>query len=146
MTPAEWNSGGSWSRLTPEMKADLSRLAQFTQDLPLAKLNPRALKIANSDAVVRAWGVAGNEGGLFWVQDFSTEGKSIDEVRSLVTVRKNVQVEIIGLDDGNYLIQPFDTWQGTYLDAFEVNCKANEICIFALPDFTSDMAFKITLE
>ena len=143
MTPAEWNSGGSWGRLTPEMKADLSRLAQFTQDMPLAKWNPQTLNISSSDAVVRGWGVAGKDGGLFWVQDFSAEGKTIEEVRSSVTERANVQIEITGLVEGSYSIQPFETWQGKYLDALEVNCKANEACIFTLPGFTSDMAFKI---
>jgi hypothetical protein len=143
MTPAEWNSGGSWGRLTPEMKADLSRLAQFTQDMPLAKWNPQALNISSGDAVVRGWGVAGNDGGLFWMQDFSAEGKSIEEVRESVAVRTNVQIEITGLAEGNYSIQPFDTWQGIYLDEFDVNCKVNEACSITLPAFSSDMAFKI---
>ena len=143
MTPAEWNSGGSWGRLTPEMKADLNHLAQFTQALPLAKWNPQALKISTNVTVVRGWGVAGNDGGLFWVQDFSAEGKPIDEVRASITVRANVQVEITGLAEGTYSIQPFETWQGIYLDSFDVNCKANKLCVFALPDITSDMAFKL---
>ena len=143
MTPAEWNSGGSWGRLTPEMKADLSRLAQFTQDMPLAKWNPQALNITSSDAVMRGWGVAGKDGGLFWVQDYSAEGKTIEEVRLSITVRSNVQIEIAGLAEGSYSIQPFDTWQGKYLDAFDINCKTNEPCTLNLPDLSSDMAFKI---
>jgi hypothetical protein len=143
MTPAEWNSGGSRGRLTSEMKADLSRLAQFTQDMPLAKWNPQPLKISSTDAVVRGWGVAGRDGGLFWVQDFSAEGKSIEEVRSSVTLRSTVQVEITDLAEGTYSIQPFDTWQGNYLGEFEISCKANEPCVLTLPDFTSDMAFKV---
>ena len=143
MTPAEWNSGGSFGRLTPEMKADLSRLAEFTQTLPLAQWNPQPLKILSGDAAVRGWGVAGKEGGIFWVQDFSAEGKSIEEVRSSGVVRTNVKVEITGLAEGAYSIEPFDTWQGTTLAALSLNCKANEACIITLPDFTSDMAFKI---
>lgn len=143
MTPAEWNSGGSWGRLTPEMKADLSHLARFTQDMPLAKWNPQALIISSNDPVVRGWGVAGKDGGLFWVQDFSAEGKSIEEVRSSVIMRSKVQIEITGLVEGDYSIQPFDTWQGTTLNSFDVNCKANEACTITLPDFASDMAFKI---
>ena len=143
MTPAEWNSGGSWGRLTPEMKSDLSHLAQFMQDTPLAKWNPQVLSVSSSDVVVRGWGVAGADGGLFWVQDFSAEGKSIEEVRASVTVRANVQIEITGLSEGAYSIQPFDTWQGLYLESFDVNCKMNEACTLDLPDFSSDMAFKI---
>jgi hypothetical protein len=143
MTPAEWNSGGSWSRLTPEMKADLSRLAEFTKDMPLAKWNPQALQISSSDMVVRGWGVPGNDGGLLWIQDFSAEEKTIEEVRSSINARTNVQIELTGLAEGNYSIQPFDTWQGVFLETFDMNCKANEVCIFIVPNFTSDMAFKI---
>ena len=143
MTPAEWNSGGSWSRMTPEMNADISRLAMFVNDLPLAQWNPSELKITSSDSEVRAWGVAGNEGGLFWVQDFSLQGKSIDEVRSSMPLRSGVQMETQGLAVGTHIVTPYDTWQGNYLDPFEVDCTAGTTCVISLPDFTSDIAFKI---
>jgi hypothetical protein len=143
MTPAEWNSGGSWSRMTPEMNADISRLAMFVNDLPLAQWNPSELKITSSESEVRAWGVAGNDGGLFWVQDYSLQGKSIDEVRSLMTVRSGVQMETQGLAVGTYTVIPYDTWQGNYLDAFDVDCTAGTTCVISLPDFTSDIAFKL---
>jgi hypothetical protein len=143
MTPAEWNSGGSWGRMTPEMNADISRLALFAKDLPLAKWNPSALGLTSSDPQIRGWGVAGEDGGLFWVQDFALEGKSIEEVRASTTVRSNVEITINGMTEGNYSIQPYDTWQGLTLDAMDVDCKANEPCVVSLPDFTSDMAFKI---
>src|SRR5687768_6710326 len=70
MTPAEWNSGNAWGRMTPEMNADINRLAQFVRDIPLAEWDPSKLEITPSDTKVRAWGLAGNNGGLFWVQDF----------------------------------------------------------------------------
>jgi len=143
MTPAEWNSGGAWGRMTPEMNADISRFAQFVSDMPLAEWDPSKLQITSSDAEVRAWGLAGNEGGLFWAQDFSLEGKSIDEVRSSMPVRTGVQVEVQGMAAGSYTIQPYDTWQGVYLDEFDLECKDGESCIIPLPEFTSDMAFKI---
>jgi len=143
MTPAEWNSGGAWGRMTPEMNADISRFAQFVSDMPLAKWNPSKLQITSSDAEVRAWGLAGSDGGLFWVQDFSLQGKSIDEVRSSMPVRAGVQVEIQGISPGLYTIHPYDTWQGIYLDIFDVQCIDGEACTIVLPDFTSDMAFKI---
>jgi len=142
MTPAEWNSGGSFGEMTPEMNADISRLAQFVKDMPLAKWHPSALQITVSDKQVRAWGLAGNDGGLFWVQDVSLEGKSIDVIRNSITVRKNVQVEIQGLSAGLYTIIPYDTWQGIDLKSFDVECSSNP-CTSALPDFKSDIAFKI---
>ena len=146
MTPAEWNSGGAWGRMTPEMSADVSRLAVFVQDLPLAEWNPSKLDINLSDAEVRAWGLAGDGGGLFWVQDFSLEGRSIEEMRTAMPDRSGIQVEVIGLAAGSYTVQPYDTWQGIYLDDLDVECGKGEPCVISLPDFTSDMAFKIIRE
>jgi len=143
MTPAEWNSGGAWGRMTPEMNADIGRFAGFVMDMPLAEWNPSKLQITSSDAQVRAWGLAGEQGGLFWAQDFSLEGKSIDEVRSAMSVRVGVQMDVQGMAAGSYTIHPYDTWQGVYLDAFDVVCTDGEPCTIALPDFTSDMAFMI---
>jgi Domain of unknown function (DUF5060) len=141
MTPAEWNSGGAWGRMTLEMNADISRLAHFVMDMPLAQWNPSKLEITSSDAEVRAWGVAGHDGGLFWVQDFSLEGKSIEEVRKGMPVRTDVQLVVQGIAAGSYTIRPYNTWQGIYLDSFDVECNEGESCLIALPDFTSDMAF-----
>jgi hypothetical protein len=143
MTPAEWNSGGSWGRPTDEMKADMTRLGRFVADIPLVKLNPTRLELASSDPQVRGWGLAGSEGGLFWVQDFSPEGKPIADVRSSQSVRQGVSVEIAGLSAGTYLISPYDTWQGVYLVPIEVTCLAGQGCFIPLPDFRADMAFKI---
>ena len=143
LTPAEWNSGGAWGRMTPEMNADISRLAQFVSGMPLAQWNPSQLTITVSDTDVRAWGVAGNEGGLFWVQDFSLAGQPIDEVRSSMPLRSEVQVNLQGLAAGSYTIQPYDTWQGVYVDELNIECAEGEACTVDLPGFTSDMAFKI---
>ena len=142
MTPAEWNSGGAWGRMTPEMNADISRFAQFVADLPLAQWNPTKLEITSSDAAVRAWGLAGSDGGLFWVQDFSLAGRPIEEVRNEMTLRSGIQVTLQGLSEGSYAIHPYDTWQGVYLDEISVECTDGEACVINLPDFTSDIAFK----
>jgi hypothetical protein len=146
MTPAEWNSGGAWGEMTPAMLADIGRLAQFVSGMPLAQWNPSPLKVSSSDPQVRGWGVAGRDGGLFWVQDFSLEGRSIEEVRAGQTIRKGVRVEFQGLAGGAYAITPYDTWQGTYLTAVDVTCSDGKPCTIALPDFKSDMAFKIERE
>jgi len=57
MTPAEWNSGGAWGRMTPEMYADLGRFASFVEDIPLAKWNPFALRVTTNDGQVRGGGL-----------------------------------------------------------------------------------------
>lgn len=146
MTPAEWNSGGSWMRMSDEMLADMNRLGQFVADLPLAELNPAALQMSSSDPTVRGWGVAGEAGGLFWVQDFALDGRPIEEVRANETVRQGVVMEMEGLSDGRHTITPYDTWQGLYLEPFVVECTTGQTCAIPLPDFQADMAFKITRE
>jgi hypothetical protein len=47
------------------------------------------------------------------------------------------------LAGGTYTIRPYDTWQGKYLDAFEVSCSEGTACAVALPDFKADMAFRV---
>jgi hypothetical protein len=143
MTPAEWNSGGSWGWLTPEMVADLGRLKTFIADIPLAQLNPEPLEIRSEGAEVRGWGVAGEEGGLIWVQDFSLQGRPLAEVRQMLTLRSGVQLEVRGLAAGTYTVHPFDTWGGTYLEASEVTCEASDLCRLPLPNFRSDLALEI---
>jgi hypothetical protein len=108
-------------------------------------LNPSPLEIGSSDPQVRGWGVAGEEGGLFWVQDFSLQGQGIEAVRANQTVRSGLRVDTVGLAGGTYTITPFDTWQGTYLEPFEVDCTEGQTCTIALPDFVADMAFQIDL-
>jgi hypothetical protein len=143
MTPAEWNSGGSWGRPTPEMKADMARFIQFVEPIALARLNPQRIGLAFSDEQVRGWGIAGVDGGLFWAQDFSMQGRPIQEVRADETVRSGVQVEITGLAGGEYTITPYDTWQGVYLEPIRVACEDGQACLVSLPDFQKDMAFRI---
>jgi hypothetical protein len=144
LTPAEWNSGGSWAEMTPEMNADIGRLGNFVAGIPLVELNPSSLQLSSSDPQVRGWGVAGKDGGLFWVQDFSLEGKSMQEIRQDDTVRQGVEMDVQGLAGGTYIIMPYDTWQGIFLEAFEVSCTEGQACKIALPSFHADMAFKIT--
>ncbi len=143
MTPAEWNSGGSFGEMTPAMNADILRLSQFVSDLPLAKLNPLPLTIISHDPGLRAWGISGREGGLFWVQDFSMEDHSIDAVRQNQSVRRNVQMDIQGLAGGTYTLTPFDTWKGTYAAPFEITCTEGQSCPVTLPALLMDMAYKI---
>ncbi len=143
MTPAEWNDRGAWGAFTPDMIADIDRLGQFVSGIPLARLNPSPLEIDSDVAQVRGWGVAGSDGGLFWVQDFSLEGLPIEQVRANQQVRQGVQVHLQGLTGGTYTVTPFDTWQGKFLASFDVTCTEGQPCGIALPDFKADMAFKL---
>jgi hypothetical protein len=144
MTPAEWNSSGAWMQMTPDMYADQNRLSRFVAEIPLAWWDPIALTIESSDPEVRAWGVAGDEGGLFWVQDSSTESLEINEVRENQTLRNGVSLEVTGLPAGTWQITPYDTWKGFFLDTFVVSCGEGPACVIPLPNFRADMAFKVT--
>ena len=86
--------------------------------------------------------MAGLDGGLIWVQDFSLQGQSIEEVRANQTIRSGAQLEIQGLAEGSYNLTPYDTWQGIFLPSFEVICTAGQACQIPVPDFTADLAFK----
>ncbi|MBN2388207.1 MAG: DUF5060 domain-containing protein [Anaerolineales bacterium] len=143
LTPAEWNSGGSWGRMTAEMNADLERLGRFVADLPLARMDPSPLLIGSRNPQVRAWGLAGENSGLFWVQDFALQGSPIDVIRADGRIREGVQLEIRGLAGGTYVIKPYDTWRGQYLASFEVVCREAQTCTLTLPNFHNDLAFKL---
>ncbi len=140
--PAEWN-GGTWGEMTPEMLADTARIAQFLADIPLVKWNPSTLGIASNDPRIRGWGVAGESGGLFWIQDYTMEGKPVAEVRQYNVTRQGVAVEIKGLAAGTYIVTPFDTWKGAFLPPFEITCSGSGPCAVLLSDFQSDMAFRL---
>ena len=144
MTPAEWNSGGSWGRMTPEMNADLHRLSIFVADLHLAELDPSELWVEVNDENVRGWGIAGQEGGMVWVQDYSLEGGTIEDIRNLTHSRSGVQVELIGLETGIYEVAYYDTWQGVFLDISEIKCE-DTTCVLILPDFYADLAIRLTM-
>jgi hypothetical protein len=141
-TPAEWNSG-AWMEMTPEMLADTSRLAQFLDEIPLVKWNPSALEITSVHPKIRGWGVAGEPGGLFWVQDYTMEGESIEAVRGYSAIRNGVTLKISGLSAGTYAVTPYNPWSGEFLAPVEVNCGGSGSCAVPLPDFRSDMAFRL---
>lgn len=141
MTPAEWNGGGSWGNMTQEMSDDIARLAKFVGELPLVKWNPSPLKISTKDEDIRAWGVAGADGGLIWVQNFTLEGKNIITIRKDRSQRKGVKLQIQGLPAGKYIFTPYNTWLGTYVKPIEVTCT--DTCELKVPTLHNDMAFKI---
>lgn len=143
MTPAEWNSGGPWGEMTSKMLADLKRLGEFISQIPLAKLDPSPLEVTSNEPLLRGWGVAGKNGGLVWLQDFSLQGKSLEIIRSGQNELSEVETEIKGLSSGTFTITPFNTWEGNFLPGYEVTCNAGQVCEIPLPDFKSDIAFKI---
>jgi hypothetical protein len=144
MTPAEWNSGGNWARMTDEMNADLVRLNTFVQDLPLAQWDPDLVEVTTSQPEeTRAWGLAGEDGGLIWVQDYSLAGLNAKEIRAAQVERSGVEIQVEGLVAGSWTVTPYDTWTGEFLEAVQIECVTGESCAISLPAFLGDIAMRI---
>jgi hypothetical protein len=54
-----------------------------------------------------------------------------------------VTLEISGLAAGTYAVTPYNTWSGEFLAPLEVTCGGSGSCAVPLPDFQSDMAFRL---
>jgi len=147
MTPTEWNDFNTWGTMTDEMKQHISYLSDFVSLLPLAAWDPVPLEIGSTSHRIRAWGLAGKQGGFVWVQDHTLEGLDIALVRAGKEVRTNVSVNISGLSSGRYRIFPYNTWSGQFSDSFDITCEiqVDPICTILLPEFTSDIAFRLEL-
>lgn len=141
LTPTEWNDGGAFGRFDAEMAADMARLAAFVEAVPLVTYDPERVSVSSSEPGLRGWGVAGEGGGVIWVQDFTTEGGTMEEIRANTTVWDGASVAIDGLAEGTWTIRPFDTWAGAWLEPTTVECAGS--CSIQLPDFTSDIAIAL---
>jgi hypothetical protein len=133
-TPMEWNDGNAWGRMTDEMYAQMSHLATFVADLPLAYLNPAPLDVTADDEGVSAWGLIGEDKEVvfFWAQDVAPE-----------ETRTGVAIAVEGLASGVYRVLPFDTWQGVYLDESQSTADASGRLTVTLPPFSSDIAVRL---
>jgi hypothetical protein len=144
VTPIEWNDGFGYGEFDQSMQEDMARFATFVEEVPLVTYDPDALGVMLDDPDVRGWGVAGDAGGLFWVQDFALEGATMDEIRAADTVRSGVIATVDSLAGGIWTVTPYDTWTGEWLEPFTVECPPDAPCVVALPDFSRDLAFKLS--
>lgn len=141
-TPIEWNDRRLFGVFDDEMKADMRRFADFIEEVPLVVYDPEKLPLRISNPEVRGWGLAGETGGVVWVQDFALDGVTIEEIRADQTVRSGVTVTVDGLAAGSWTLSPYDTWQGVWLDDIVVECSGTS-CELPLPDFSSDVAIHL---
>lgn len=137
-TPIEWNDGYAYNTFTDEMAADSARLADFVEALPLVHLAPEPVDLSFSNEHLRGWGVVGEQGGVVWIQDFALEDKDLDTQRA-GRLLETTTVEIDGLGSGSWLILPYNTWTGEWMDDIIVEC-GNGPCAIDLPTFTKDIA------
>ncbi|MEX2134518.1 MAG: DUF5060 domain-containing protein [Acidimicrobiia bacterium] len=141
ITPTEWNDGGAFGRFDEEMAADMARLAAFVEAVPLVTYNPEKVAVTASEPGLRGWGVAGDGGGVIWVQDFTAEDGTMEEIRGNTTMWSGASLEIAGMPEGTWIVRAYDTWGGQWLAPGTVGCA--EVCSILLPDFTSDIAIAL---
>lgn len=138
-TPIEWNDAGGFGRFDAEMAADMARLARFVEEVPLVTYNPESVEVLPGDPALRGWGVVGESGGVIWVQDFSMEGGTMDEIRANQRTWSGASLAVTGIPEGAWTIRPYDTWSGEWMDPTSVECGP-ATCSIPLPDFRSDLA------
>lgn len=142
LTPTEWNDQSAFGTFDEPMQEDMRRFSDFIEDVPLVVYDPEPIDIASSDPEVRGWGLAGERGGLVWVQDFALETASMEEIRADETVRSNVTITIDALSTGTWTVTPYDTWTGAWLEPVVVECPGGP-CDVVLPAFHSDLALHL---
>jgi len=132
MAPLDWNDGGSWEDLTPEMYDHGGYLVGFASAIPFDQLDlgPATLSIGSE---FKAWGMRGSNLGYLWVQDTSP-----GEVNSGVTLT------ISGLTDGLWELRWYNTWTGTYDVGTISDTSSGSSMTTTVPDFTSDIACKFS--
>ena len=142
LTPTEWNDQRAFGTFDDAMQQDMRRFADFVEQVPLVVYDPERVEIASSDPDVRGWGLAGDRGGVVWVQDFSLDGVGMEEIRADQTVRSDVTVTVDALAAGTWTASPFNTWSGEWLGEIVFECAGGP-CQITLPEFHSDLALHL---
>jgi hypothetical protein len=142
ITPVEWNDAGGFGRFDAEMAADMARLAQFVEEVPLVAFNPESIEVLSGEPTLRGWGVVGEAGGVIWVQDSSMEGGTMEEIRGNLMIWSGASISVTGIPEGTWTIRPYDTWNGEWLVQTSVECGPDS-CSIPLPDFSSDLAMAL---
>lgn len=142
LTPTEWNDQRAFGTFDEPMQEDMRRFAEFVEEVPLVVYDPETVEIVSSDVEVRGWGLAGESGGMIWVQDFALETADIDEIRTDETVRSDVNVTVDSLASGTWTVTPYDTWVGEWLEPFVIECVGGP-CQISVPPFHSDVALHL---
>ena len=101
-----------------------------------------AVAVTSSHEQVRGWAVVGERGGVLWAQDFAFEGHTIDEIRADQPLRRGVTMTLDAIPAGDWVIGPYDTWQGAWLESLQVECRGGP-CPIPLPEFTRDIALAL---
>jgi hypothetical protein len=143
LTPTELNDRNAFGTFGEEMRADMQRLAEFVEKIPMVILDPEHLTVDIDHPEVRGWGVAGEIGGFSWIQDFALDDGTIHEIRADDTVRRGLLASVGPLTADTWTVRPYDTWKGVWLESYDLDCPGGP-CEIPLPDFHSDIAISLT--
>jgi hypothetical protein len=141
----DWNDGGTWGRMTPVMLEHITNFAEFVNDLNLVDSDSSILGVTTSAEELQGWGIGGRDWAILWVQDISQAGKEITEVRESMKTHSKEILVIDGLLEGDYEIQPYNTWEGVYLPVYSVASSTGHLSI-PLPDFERDLALSVKIK
>ena len=132
ITPLDWNDGGGWEDLTPEMYDHGGYLVGFASGIPFDQLglSPVTLSIGSE---FKAWGMKGSNLGYLWVQDTSPG-----------EVNTGVSLTITGLTDGLWELRWYNTWTGSYDTGIIEDTSSGSSMTTTVPDFTNDIACKLS--
>jgi len=128
VAPLDWNDGGDWGDLTPEMYDQQRYLADFIFGLPLDRLSLSPLSLS-IDAEFNAWGMVGDQVGYFWIQDVSPG-----------EVNEGTALTLSGLTEGQWSFDWYDPWAGEFLPDRMVERTLDGSVTTIVPDFTDDIA------
>jgi hypothetical protein len=128
VAPLDWNDGGDWGDLTPEMYDHQHYLADFVFGMPLDRMRLSPLSLA-TDAEFDAWGMAGDQAGHLWIQDVSPG-----------EINAGTEATLSGLTAGWWSFDWYDTWAGEFLPHRAVERAVEGSITTVAPDFTDDIA------
>jgi hypothetical protein len=67
----------------------------------------------------------------------------MEEIRADQSILNGVEIAADGLS-GAWLMIPYNTWLGEWMDPIEVDCSGEGPCLIPLPSFESDLALRLT--
>ncbi len=130
ITPMKWHDTDRWSKMTDVNFDQMAIFSAFVIDIPFHTLNLEPAKVEAGESQLKVEGLVGDRFALVWVMDPERGHRQGDTVT------------IYGLTEGEYVVRPFDTWQGTYLPANKISVQGNSVTV-VLPDYKRDIALKV---
>jgi hypothetical protein len=131
ITPLRWSDRGSWGRTRDTVMAQLHNLGVFVADIPFPSLDLKPAEVHSDGTGIASRGLAGSGYAIIWAQS-----RQPDQIRS------DASISISGLQDGDYLVLPFDTWEGSALEEKTAQSSGGQLTV-ALPAFRNDIALKL---